>query len=227
MCIRDRACPAGAIDLTQKPWEEELTVGALVVATGHQEFDARRKPPLGYGRYANVLTQSQLARLLSASGPTGGELRRPSDGQVPKRVFMLQCVGSRDSTSRGNEHCSAICCLFATLHASLIRESYPGTQAVSYTHLMAVTREKLRRLAAEKVDVCVHMCPNCTVQFDRHHDIIERTSDEEYPFVHLHVQQLVALALGADPDTVCGVAAHSQDLEPLLQRIGARQAAPL
>jgi heterodisulfide reductase subunit B len=71
------------------------------------------------------------------------------------------------------------------------------------------------------------MCPNCAVQFDRHHDIIERTSDEEYPFVHLHVQQLVALALGADPDTVCGVAAHSQDLEPLLQRIGARQAAPL
>jgi heterodisulfide reductase subunit B len=92
---------------------------------------------------------------------------------------------------------------------------------------MAVTREKLRRLAALKVDVCVHMCPNCAVQFDRHHDIIERDSDEEYPFVHLHVQQLVALALGADPDTVCGVAAHSQDLEPLLQRIGARQAAPL
>ena len=87
---------------------------------------------------------------------------------------------------------------------------------------MAVTREKLRRLAAEKVDVCVHMCPNCAVQFDRHHDVIERTSHEEYPFVHLHVQQLVALALGADPDTVCGVGSHSQDLEPLLQRIGAR-----
>ncbi|HYA01334.1 MAG TPA: CoB--CoM heterodisulfide reductase iron-sulfur subunit B family protein [Candidatus Binatia bacterium] len=87
---------------------------------------------------------------------------------------------------------------------------------------MAVTREKLRRLAAERVDVCVHMCPNCAVQFDRHHDVIARSSGEEYPFVHLHVQQLVALALGADPDTVCGVAAHSQDVEPLLERIGAR-----
>ena len=92
------ACPAGAIDLTQQPWEEELTVGAIVVATGHREFDARRKPPLGYGRYANVLTQSQLARLLAASGPTDGELRRPSDGRVPRRVFMLQCVGSRNSS---------------------------------------------------------------------------------------------------------------------------------
>jgi heterodisulfide reductase subunit B len=87
---------------------------------------------------------------------------------------------------------------------------------------MAVTREKLRRLAEQGVDVCVHMCPNCHVQFDRFHDVISKTTGEDYPFVHLHVQQLLALALGADPDTVCGVEAHSQDLEPLLERIGAR-----
>ena len=71
---------------------------------------------------------------------------------------------------------------------------------------MAVTREKLRHLAQEHIDVLVHMCPNCAVQFDRHHEILERSSGEEYPFVHLHVQQLLALALGADPDKVCGVA---------------------
>jgi heterodisulfide reductase subunit A len=147
------ACPAGAIDLTQRGWDEELTVGAIVVATGHKEFDARRKPPLGWGRYPNVLTQSQLARLLSASGPTGGELRRPSDGRVPKRVFMLQCVGSRDSTSRGNSHCSAICCLFATLHASLIRENYPDTEVtVAYTDLRMPGKghEEYLRLVAER-----------------------------------------------------------------------------
>ncbi|HEY4976530.1 MAG TPA: heterodisulfide reductase-related iron-sulfur binding cluster, partial [Gaiellaceae bacterium] len=51
---------------------------------------------------------------------------------------------------------------------------------------MAVTREKLRALAREGVDVCVHMCPNCAIQFDRHHSIIEQSSNEEYPFVHLH-----------------------------------------
>jgi heterodisulfide reductase subunit B len=87
----------------------------------------------------------------------------------------------------------------------------------------AVTREKLKRLAQEKIDVLVHMCPNCAVQFDRHHDIISQVTQEEYPFVHLHVQQLVALALGADPDKVCGVISHSQDVEPILQRIGARE----
>ena len=87
---------------------------------------------------------------------------------------------------------------------------------------VAVTKDKLRRLAQAGVDVLVHMCPNCAIQFDRHHDIIERASSERYPFVHLHVQQLLALALGADPDTVCGVASHSQDVEPILERIGAR-----
>jgi len=87
----------------------------------------------------------------------------------------------------------------------------------------AVTRQKLKRLAQEGIDVCVHMCPNCAIAFDRHHDIISGLTGEEYPFIHLHVQQLVALALGADPDLVCGVGSHSQDVEPFLERIGARE----
>jgi heterodisulfide reductase subunit A len=132
------ACPSHSIDFDQPAVEEEITVGAVLIATGHQEFDARRKLPLGFGRYANVLTQSQLARLLSASGPTDGELVRPSDGAAPKSVFMLQCVGSRDCTSSGNEHCSAICCLFATLHSSLIKQHDPGIDVtVAYTDLRA------------------------------------------------------------------------------------------
>ena len=132
------ACPAGAIDFSQKAWEEEITVGAIILATGHQEFDASRKVPLGYGRYDNVITQSQLARLLAASGPTAGELHRPSDGEVPKNILMLQCVGSRDCSSSGNEHCSAICCLFATLHSSLIKQHYPDAEVtIGYTDLRA------------------------------------------------------------------------------------------
>ena len=150
-CVQ--ACPAGAIDFTQTETVEELTVGAVVVATGHQEFDASRKIPLGWGRYRNVLTQSQLARLLSASGPTAGELRRPSDGAEPKKIFMLQCVGSRDRTATGNEHCSAICCLFATLHASLIKEQQPEVEVtIAYTDLRAPGKahEEYYRLVQER-----------------------------------------------------------------------------
>jgi heterodisulfide reductase subunit A len=131
-----RACPSGAVDLEQRAWSEEITVGAVIVATGHQEFDARRKPALGFGRYRNVVTQSQLARLLAAAGPTAGEVLRPSDGAVPRKIFMLQCVGSRDCQSSGNEHCSAICCLFATLHASLLKQHYPDADiTVGYTDM--------------------------------------------------------------------------------------------
>jgi heterodisulfide reductase subunit A len=147
------ACPADAIDFDQKPWDEELTVGAIILATGHQEFDATRKLPLGYGRFQNVLTQSQLARLLSASGPTAGELKRPSDGETPKRIFMLQCVGSRDCTSSGNEHCSAICCLFATLHSSLIKQHYPDAEiTIGYTDMRTPGKahEEYYRLVQER-----------------------------------------------------------------------------
>jgi heterodisulfide reductase subunit A len=147
------ACPADAIDFDQKAWDEEITVGAVILATGHQEFDAMRKLPLGYGRFPNVLTQSQLARLLSASGPTAGELKRPSDGEVPKRIFMLQCVGSRDCTSSGNEHCSAICCLFATLHSSLIKQHYPDAEiTIGYTDMRTPGKahEEYYRLVQER-----------------------------------------------------------------------------
>ena len=130
--------PAAPSTGTRTETIEDVTVGAVIVATGHQEFDARRKLPLGYGRYDNVLTQSQLGRLLAAAGPTAGELERPSDKGVPKNILMLQCVGSRDCQSNGNEHCSAICCLFATLHASLIKQHYPDAEVtIGYTDLRA------------------------------------------------------------------------------------------
>jgi len=150
-CVQ--ACPSGAVDWDQTETLEELTVGAVIIATGHQEFDAARKAPLGYGRHKNVLTQSQVARLLSAAGPTEGELLRPSDGAVPKKILMLQCVGSRDCTSTGNEHCSAICCLFATLHSSLIRQHYPDADVtVGYTDLRAPGKahEEYYRLVQER-----------------------------------------------------------------------------
>ena len=150
-CVR--ACPSGAIDWEQTETVEELSVGAVILATGHQQFDAARKAPLGYGRHANVLTQGQLSRLLSAAGPTEGELCRPSDGAIPRRIFMLQCVGSRDVSSTGNQHCSAICCLFATLNASLIKQHYPDAEVtIGYTDVRAPGKahEEYYRLVQER-----------------------------------------------------------------------------
>ena len=68
------ACPLDAIDLGQHEREQELEVGAIVVATGYKPFDARRIPIYGYGKYPNVYTSLEVERLLNASGPTQGEV---------------------------------------------------------------------------------------------------------------------------------------------------------
>ncbi len=113
------ACKAHAIDHQQAPYEEEVEVGAVVLAPGYQLFDPEPYTALGYGRYPNVVTSMEFERLLSASGPTRGHIFRPSDGQEPKRVAFLQCVGSRD---REHEYCSAVCCMYATKEAMLATE---------------------------------------------------------------------------------------------------------
>ncbi len=119
------ACKVGAIDHQQAPYEHELGVGAVVLAPGYQLFDPERYSALGYGRYPNVITSMQFERLLSASGPTGGHVRRMSDHQEPKRIAFLQCIGSRD---REHDYCSAVCCMYATKEAMLATEHLPGVE---------------------------------------------------------------------------------------------------
>jgi len=117
----EKVCEAEAVNLGQEPEEVELKVGAIIVATGYNLFDAGKKEEYGYGIYDNVITGLELERLLSASGPTGGHVSRPSDGKIPRKVAFVQCVGSRDEQV-GNQYCSKVCCMYATKEAELIKE---------------------------------------------------------------------------------------------------------
>ena len=121
-----QACPAEAVDYEQKAEDIELEVGAVIVATGYQLFDASRKKEYGFGKYPDVITNMQLERMLNSSGPTGGRVLVPSTCKPPKRVAFIQCVGSRDKTV-GNEYCSRVCCMAALKNAQLIKERYPDT----------------------------------------------------------------------------------------------------
>ena len=129
--VCERFCPAGAIDFEQKPQEITLHVGAIIVATGFRLVDVSGLSEYGFGRFKNVITALQLERLLNASGPTGGELLRPSDGRRPRRVAFIQCVGSRDKRI-GNPYCSRVCCMYAAKNAVLIREHYPDVEPTIY-----------------------------------------------------------------------------------------------
>ncbi|MCJ7512777.1 MAG: FAD-dependent oxidoreductase, partial [Anaerolineales bacterium] len=114
-------CKAEAIDHLQVEERQTLDVGAVVLAPGLEPIDPAVRSEFGYGIYRNVVTSLEFERMLSASGPWGGVVSRPSDGRHPERVAWIQCVGSRE-TCGGQDYCSSICCMYATKEAIIARE---------------------------------------------------------------------------------------------------------
>jgi heterodisulfide reductase subunit A len=123
--VCDVICPPGAINFEQEDEFIEVDVGAVVVATGFDQFDAAREPEFGYGRYRNVISGLEFERLASASGPTAGKIEL--DGQVPQEIVFIHCVGSRDKL-HGEEYCSRICCMYTAKQAHLAHDRIPGAQ---------------------------------------------------------------------------------------------------
>ncbi len=122
-CVK--ACAPGAVCHEQLPSEIEIAAGSIILTPGFEEFQGALRGEFGHGRYSNVLSSVQFERMLSAAGPTGGEVLRPSDGGEVKRIAFIQCVGSRD-TARGKGYCSSICCMSATKEAMVALEHAHG-----------------------------------------------------------------------------------------------------
>jgi heterodisulfide reductase subunit A-like polyferredoxin len=116
------ACGADAIEHDMPVVEHTLPVGAVILAPGYQTYQAELSEEYGFGRYPNVITALQLERLLSASGPTFGHIKRPSDQRTPQKIAFLQCIGSRD---QNHDYCSAVCCMYATKEAVMAKEHNP------------------------------------------------------------------------------------------------------
>jgi heterodisulfide reductase subunit A len=127
----EKSCEMKAIDFAQKERVIEVEAGSIILASGSQEFDARLKNEYGYKLFPNVLSSIEFERMLSASGPTSGHVLRPSDQKAPKKLAILQCVGSRDLKS-GNDHCSAVCCMQASKDAIVAQEHLPGLQTTVF-----------------------------------------------------------------------------------------------
>ncbi len=95
----------------------EIPVGTVVVATGFETFDPKRKPELGYGSYPQVITTLEFERLA----------RQQAIPQEAKSIVFIQCVGSRDQ-SVGNAYCSRVCCMVTAKQARQVRERLPDAQ---------------------------------------------------------------------------------------------------
>jgi len=126
LCVE--VCEREAINFNQKEKIIEVEVGTIVVATGYDLFDAKKLPEYGYGKFENVFTGLEFERLVSASGPTGGNIE--INGKEPKKVVFIQCVGSRDKQT--NEYCSRVCCMYTAKQAHMVKDKIPDSDLIVY-----------------------------------------------------------------------------------------------
>ena len=126
--VCQKICPVDAVDFEMEDRIIELKVGAIVVATGFDLYPLSEIGEYGYGEIPDVLDPLAFERLMAASGPTAGKLKRPSDGKIPKKVVFIQCVRSRDP-EHGMAYCSRVCCMYTAKEAMLYRHAVPDGEA--------------------------------------------------------------------------------------------------
>ncbi len=107
--------------------EEEIKHGAIVIATGANEF---KPEDFLYGQHDHVITQLELEEILAGERgagsrePNGSELSPlSSDLQNIQNIVMIQCVGSRN---KERPYCSRVCCTNAIKNALKLKELNPN-----------------------------------------------------------------------------------------------------
>ncbi|MBI4743474.1 MAG: CoB--CoM heterodisulfide reductase iron-sulfur subunit A family protein [Actinobacteria bacterium] len=125
--ICQKVCHVSAVDFEIKDEYINEKVGAIITAVGFDLFNHSVYQEYGGGRYPDVISSLQYERLLSASGPTEGKIKRPSDGKEPETVVFISCVGSRDD-SVGRPYCSGICCMYMAKQAILTKDHLPESK---------------------------------------------------------------------------------------------------
>ena len=174
-----KVCPTGAINYEMKDEEVTETVGAIVAATGYDLMDWTVYGEYGAGQYPDVITSLQYERIMSASGPTGGHIKRPSDGKEPKSVVFIQCVGSRDK-SIGRPYCSGFCCMYTAKQAVLTKDHIPDSQSyVFYMDIRSNAKlyDEFTRRAVEEYGTQYIRGRVSAIQPDGHGQYIVRGAD--------------------------------------------------
>lgn len=174
-------CPAGAIFPDDRETFSKMTFGAVILATGAELFDYRILDNFGGGEFPNVVSGLEYERIMSASGPTSGELARPSDGKMPRKVAWLQCVGSRGINQNDVSYCSGVCCMYALKEAIVTKERFKDDieAAVFYMDMRTSGKDyELYRNRAEQ-DYGVRLIQS------RPHSIMEKddTKDLELSYI--------------------------------------------
>ncbi len=196
-CVK--SCEAEAVDHEMVPTELELNVGSIVVSTGFDLYEPDIDNEYGYRRFPNVITNLQFERILSASGPYQGKVRRLSDEKEPRKIAFLQCVGSRDE--RSNEYCSSVCCMAAMKEALLAQEHVEGLEThIFFMDIRAFGKEfdDYYIRAKEKYGIKFTRCRIPNIEEDAHTNnlILSYLENEE---MKQEVFEMVVLSTGLIP----------------------------
>jgi heterodisulfide reductase subunit A len=126
-CVK--ACERKAVHHEMKEEIVEVNVGNIILATGYREFDPSVMQKYGYGRLDNVITGLEFERIVNSAGPTGGKILL-KNGEEPKSIAIVHCVGSRDINH--HEYCSSVCCMYSLKFSHLLREHLPKAEVYEF-----------------------------------------------------------------------------------------------
>lgn len=199
-------CDKKCIDFDAQDEVRDIEIGSIVVATGMDVYDPRENDEYGYTRYPNVVTSMEFERLINAGGPSEGELVRPSDGRVPKRVGFIQCVGSR-SLSRGAPYCSNYCCMNTVKETLQLAEHYPDSEAtVFYIDIRAFGKgfEEMYRRSREKGTRYVRGLPGSVTEDPLTGELVVHAENTLTGTQDVHRFDMLVLAVGMVPRKATG-----------------------
>jgi len=191
----------------------EINVASIIIATGYKIFDACGKSQFGYLRHPDVITALELERMICASGPTGGKLRKLSNGSAPQSVVFIQCVGSRDMTI-DHPYCSCVCCMYAIKNAILIKEKNPDIDVtICYMDIRAYGKgyEEYYNRAEEMGVTFLRGMPGEVIRNDGGMDLtVENTLTAEVTTLH---PDIIVLSVGIEPAADAGELAERLGIE--------------
>ncbi len=201
------ACDRHAIDFNQKEIVEDVQVGTIILATGYKTFDASRTPQYGYGRYPNVFTSLEVERLINSAGPTGGHLVT-REGEEPKTVGIIHCVGSRDRNT--NRWCSRTCCMYSLKLAHLLKE-HSGAEVYNFYIDIRAAGKTYEEFYDKLLEENVHFIrgriaevTDCAAIPEEEGKLIIRAEDTMIGVVRRIPVDMVVLAVGMEPQTDAG-----------------------
>lgn len=211
LCVDE--CEANAINFDMEDEIVEYKVGSIILATGYDQIDPDILPRYHFAEYPNVITAMQYERLLSASGPTEGELLRPSDGEHALNIGFIGCVGSRNEDVC--PYCSKFCCMYMAKEGVVTREHAPETNVTVFfndTRVIGKNQEEFIERAKDEYDLTYyHGIPGDVREDPETHDLLVKHANLDTGEVETSRFDLVVLANAVIP---------SQGTEKLAEMLG-------